>query len=145
MGSVIAGFLFLGGMFLILGATAIVATTRQLLQLRRLRERGIRVPGVVVEFKKVLIGDVYTLRPLLRFRAVDGQIIETVSKLSPGPLRGQEHPGQPVSVVYDPQKPATSVVGWVPRAGCKGAMGLVLGVVFLLVSLPLLSAGLGFR
>jgi hypothetical protein len=132
-----------GAVFLLTAVSLIVLATRELRQLRRLRERGIRVPGIVVEFKSVRLGDSDVLRPLLRFRTVDGRVIETVSKLSPGPLIGQEHPGQPVSVVYDPENPTSSIVGGVPPNGWRnGALFIAVGTMFLLASLILLSVGL---
>jgi hypothetical protein len=138
--------LALSGVFLLAGITLVIFATRELRQLRRLRERGVRVPGTVVEFKSVRIGDGEELRPLLRYSTVDGRVIESVSRLSPGPLRGQEHPGQPVSVVYDPANPASSIAGGVPRdAGCNGTLLVAIGVMFVLGSLLFMSIGLAIR
>jgi hypothetical protein len=132
-----------GAVFLLLGGWTMLLAARELRQLKALRERGIRVPGVVVEFKRVPIGDGLWLRPLLRFRTVDGRTIETVSRLSPDPRKGQEHPGQPVSVVNDPENPASTIVGGVPPSTrFNGTTGMVVGGMFVFTSLILLSVGL---
>jgi hypothetical protein len=141
--SITVALLPFGALFLLLGGWTMLLAARELRQLQRLRERGICVPGVVVEFKKVPIGDGLGFRPLLRFRTVDGRIIETLSRLSPGPRKGQEHPGQPVSVVYDPANPACTIVGGVPpNARANGTTGMVIGGMFVVASLLLLSVGL---
>jgi hypothetical protein len=141
--SITVALLPFGAVFLLLGGWTMLLAAQELRQLRRLRERGICVPGVVVEFTSVRLGDGLGLRPLLRFRTVDGRIIETVSRLSPGPRRGQEQPGQPVSVVYDPENPTSTIAGGVPRgADVNGKRGLVIGGMFVFTSLILLSVGL---
>ncbi|MFI0355130.1 DUF3592 domain-containing protein [Actinomadura sp. 9N407] len=101
---------------------------------RRLRRFGHRVPGVVVRLRWDSNdhggGNYY---PVLRFRTRDGTEVTTESDLgsNPSPVRA----GQPVAVIYDPEKPKRA------RLDGPGGSGTVHGSLFL--ALGLLLAGIG--
>ncbi len=90
------GFLTVGGAFMLAAVGLLAGTALERRHLRQLRERGIRVADLVVEFKRVRFGDAYELRPLLRFRTVDGQDVETISRRSPWSSHrsGSSRPGR---------------------------------------------------
>lgn len=98
--------LFLALLFGIGGPHAVWSGWRVIKEARRLREQGVRVPGVVVRLtfspsRGTDPGGTYS--PVLRFRTAEGQDMETESDVGTSPAPARE--GDQVTVIYDPQKP----------------------------------------
>jgi hypothetical protein len=140
------GFLLAACLCLLAGAGSVILGALGLRDIWRLRHRGVRVPGVVVAFRQVTVGEGAAVRPVLRFRTRDGRDIETLSTMSRAPRRRKDHPGQRASVIYDPADPARAVAGGLSRAAeLPGILAIVAGSGFLTGFGVFLAVGLLLR
>ncbi|MEV1001844.1 DUF3592 domain-containing protein [Nonomuraea sp. NPDC050202] len=72
-----------------------------LISTRRLRARGVRVPGVITGLVRSRDPDSSTSRPIFRFTTLEGHEVEATSKFGEA---DPPRPGDRVTILYDPQK-----------------------------------------
>jgi hypothetical protein len=146
--------LWIGGM--LNGVVVSAFGVRALRADRALFARGLRVPGVVAQLRieedlsndwVIAPGETY---PVLRFTTLEGEKVESVTPVNIRKLNVR--PGQPVTVLYDPQNPKRrpridTVAGrdlWsgMPRESKLDDPGLIkVGLIFVLIA-ALLGVGL---
>ncbi|WP_344208253.1 DUF3592 domain-containing protein [Nonomuraea bangladeshensis] len=117
---------------IVFGAVFIGTSVRVITVGQWLRRHGTRVPGVVVRLRRSGGHRVYY--PTLRFRTLQGFVVETESDLgfNPSPVRV----GQQVMVVYDPERPQrVRLDGAVGSGVLHSVLFLIVGAVVLVVSL----------
>jgi len=102
------------------------------LRTRRFFARAYRAPGVVTGLRRADIvksgTSVRVYYPRLAFRTYDGRDIDTESGFGSSPPPA--HPGDSITVLYDPQDPEKARVAGV--RGCGGCFAWVFAVVGLL-------------
>jgi hypothetical protein len=97
---------------------------------RRLRKQGVRVPGVVVRlrFSRSANDSGGTYHPVLRFRTVEGQDMETESDVATYPAPARK--GAQVIVIYDPQTPTLARIdSMIGRGTAAGGLFVAVGLI----------------
>jgi len=139
---VLLSFLGVAACCWLVGGFALVIGLRQLRRHRSLEAHGVLVSGIVTDFRLVVNTDFSRTYPVLRFRTMDGQDVETLIQVGRGVTRLKL--GQVAPVIYDASNPRHVTVGtsissasWVGFAivFVVAAMFLLGGLVFLAVSL----------
>ena len=136
-----AYFLLIGGVLAVMGAGVIVIGVRQQSAAHSLLKYGVRVPGTVVRFVQVSMGESSYPCPVVRFRTLDGQDVETRTRIRPR-RRDSAGVGQAVWVIYDQRNPQSAVIGAVSSTlGCAGILIIYVGSMFALGGLVFLALG----
>lgn len=104
-----------------------------LIRARRLRARGVQVPGVVTGLVRSRNNDSPTSRPIFRFTTLEGHELEVTSDMGEG---RPPQPGDRVTILYDPQKPRYAVIA------TSGQRGLILGWIVTVLGLLCVLGGL---
>ena len=89
---------------------------------RTLEKQGLEAQGVVVALQENSDSDGSTYAPVVQFKTAEGQSVEFVSSYSSSPPSYDV--GEPVIVVYPPEKPKDAII--------KGD-GQLLHIIFMLV------------
>ncbi|WP_165970160.1 DUF3592 domain-containing protein [Nonomuraea terrae] len=121
----------------VLGLVLVAFGGWQLISARRIRARGVRVPGVVIGYKQVAGGGEEPLsRPVFRFTTLEGHELEVTSRT--GEPRGYL-PDERIEVLYNPQKPERA------RIDNAGQRGSTMGWIVTTMGVFVLAVGvLGF-
>ncbi|TMR20255.1 DUF3592 domain-containing protein [Nonomuraea turkmeniaca] len=122
------------GLICFFGLVYLAYGTWLLISARRLRARGVRVPGVITGLVQSRDPDSSTCKPIFRFTTLEGHEVEVTSKFGEA---SPPQPGDRVSILYDPQKLRHARID---TGGQRGsAMGRILtGFGLLLVTLSVL-------
>jgi hypothetical protein len=135
---------FIALIFGIGGPHAVWSGLRAIQSGRRLREHGVRVPGVVIRLKfSHSRGDTTrgTYSPVLRFRTAEGQDIETESDVGTTPAPARE--GEQVFVIYDPQTPTLARIDSMSGRGIAlGGLIVAGGLIFTTIAASIIVSEL---
>lgn len=124
------------GLLVVFGLAYLAGGAWMLISVRRLRARGVRVPGVIIGLVPSRDPDMHTFRPVFRFTTLEGHEVEVASKFGEA---GPPRPGDRVTIIYDPQKVRHARID---TSGQRGSTwGWILtGSGLLLVTLGILSS-----
>lgn len=116
--------------FLLLGLLFFAIGSGMTYQQRNFEKQGIEAKGVVVGLDENYDGDGSTYAPIVQFKTVSGQSVEFITSNYSSPPDYEV--GQPVIVVYSPEKPERAVI--------KGDAQL-LHIIFMLVGGVIVAIG----
>lgn len=127
-------FRFFPLLFVAFGLLFCCVGVRVVLTGRRLRETGVRVPGIVVR-NQWSSGNQSggTYHPVMRFTTADGRDLEIRSDVGSNPAHVSE--GAQVTVVYDPMNPEKARIdSMMGRGGAVGVLFVTIGAIITLVA-----------